>query len=356
MELIAKLFLILSLFGCSREPITPPETPPNLEVELSYSLGMSFPPMANDEQRRFTAPLLEELNVGRIRIGENWSFREPIEGEFNWGPLDDRISWAEANDIEILLTIQSNGPDWACSDRRNSKSCVYTDNAQFQNYIEQLLKRYPNQIDKIQFGNEWQTEFWYIGTEEEFVEASNIVYSAIQELSPETEFVLGGFTTISLRFLAGCNGLVDEFYDDEGNLYDKEFLRDHCDDPEIQEVKDRIDFVLENALYDIVDIHLYDDAHQWLDYYENIQAMVSKPILVSEFGGPNVNIEPTDETYQAAQLEKYILAIDSMEVEEAYFFKLVEGGDNPAHAKSGLIDDQTQDKKESFEVFKALSN
>lgn len=354
MKKILTSILLISLIitACSSNRIEQTNSEQNL---IDFSLGISFPPVANNEQRNFSKPLLKELNVENIRIGENWSLREPSEGNFNWGPLDDRINWAESNGIKILLTIQSNGPNWACSSLQNTNSCVYNDNSQFKNYIEQLLQRYSNRISKIQYGNEWQSDFWYIGNAQEFVTASNIVYNAVQQFSPNTEFVLGGFTTISLRFLAGCNGLVDEFYNDEGTLFTQSDFDANCNGNEIQSVIIRIKYVLDNALYDFVDIHLYDDVDNWNIYLENIKSMVQKPILISEFGGPNINIEPETEQYQSDQLEKYIKAIDLMDIDEAYFFKLVEGSNNPAHATSGLIDNVTLTKKISFETFKTYN-
>ena len=322
---------------------------------INFELGISFPPVADVEQRNFTEPLLNELNVKIIRIGENWKFREPTQGNFNWSPLDDRINWAEANNIDIILTIQSNGPDWACSDLQNTNSCVYENNENFKNYIEALLQRYPNRISKIQYGNEWQSDFWYIGNEQQFTTASNIVYNAVQTFSPNTDFVLGGFTTISLRFLAGCNGLVNSFYDDEGNLYDQAFLSSNCNSEDIQSVVNRINYVLNNAQYDFADIHLYDDVENWLTYYNNFKTMINKPIIITEFGGPNINLEPDTELYQSNQLELYLSAINTMNIDQAYFFKLVEGSNNPAHAKSGLIDSVTLNKKLSYFTFKAYN-
>ncbi len=327
-----------------------------LDNAINFELGISFPPVANEEQRTFTAPLLDELNVHNIRIGEEWRFREVTEDNYNWAPLDNRIEWAENNNINVLLTIQSNGPDWACSAVQNENSCVFNDNQKFKNYIEQLVQRYANRISKIQFGNEWQTNFWYAGSAQEFVTASNIVYNAIQQYSPTTKFVLGGFTTISLRFLAGCNELIDEFFDDEGILYNRAFLDQNCNNAEFIAVKNRIEYVLENALYDEVDIHLYDDAENWTVYVENFQSMVNKPIIVTEFGGPNVNIEPTSEAYQAERLELYVQVINNLPITEAYFFKLVEGSNNPAHAESGLINNPELTKKQNFFSFKNITN
>ncbi len=354
MNYIFRVTLLFLLVSCAKTEVKPIE---DLDFSLNYlTLGISFSPVANQEQRNFTAPLLGELNVGFIRIGEDWALRESTQGNFNWTPLDDRINWAFDNKLKVLLTIQSTGPDWACSTLQNDNSCVYNTTAEFKNYVELLLQRYRGKIDKIQFGNEWQSYFWYIGSEQEFTEASNILFQAVQTYSPNTKMVLGGFTASSLRFLAGCNGKIDSFYDDEGVFYDAVYLSSNCSSPDIQAVSSRIQYVMDNALYDEVDIHLYDDVENWDEYYLNFKEMTTKPIIVSEFGGPNMNYETYSDTFQANRLYEYIKKLDSLQIEEAYYFKLVEGTDNPAHAKSGLIRSSDLGKKESFTMFRKFTN
>ena len=320
------------------------------------ALGISFPPVSDEAQRNFTKPLLDELKVKHIRFSEEWMFREPSEGTFHWETLDARINWAFDNGYRILLTIQSNGPAWACGSLQNSNSCVYSNTAQFKNYIEQLLQRYAGKISKIQFGNEWQAAFWYIGSAQEFTEANNIVFNAVQAYSPITKVVLGGFTAISLRFLAGCNGNIDSFYDDEGVFYDTSFFSDNCTGQEFKAISDKIAYILDNAQYDELDIHLYDDVENWDEYYANFRSMTLKPIIVSEFGGPNMNYETYSDAYQSERLYAYIKKLDSLEIAEAYYFKLVEGTDNPSHEKSGLIRESDLSKKESFAIFKSFTN
>jgi hypothetical protein len=320
---------------------------------INSEIGISFPPVADAVQRDFAKTHLDSLGIKKIRFAENWALREPAPGVFNWTPLDERISWAVANNYEILLTIQSDGPNWACG-LQNPQSCVFNDNNDFKNYIDSLLLRYPNQIDKIQFGNEWQSDFWYVGNAQEFVEANNVLYNSVQTNSPTTEVVLGGFTTISLRFFAGCNGDVESFYDDDGVLYDSTFLADNCTSTAIVEVNNRIDSVLSYASYQILDIHLYDDAEQWDEYYSNFSDTIAKPIIVSEFGGPNMNLEPYSEAYQANRLFQYVKKLDSIGISEIYYFKLVEGTANPAHSTSGLIEDTTLIAKPAYSVIKSF--
>ncbi|NPA35590.1 MAG: T9SS type A sorting domain-containing protein [Chlorobi bacterium] len=316
-------------------------------------LGISFPPIEDATQRDFTKNCLNDLGVKKIRFAEEWKLREPEEGEFYWSPLDSRINWASENNYEIMLTIQSNGPDWACSSIQNDQSCVFN-NELFKIYIDSLLKRYSGRISKIQFGNEWQSDYWYIGSAADFIEANNILYNSVKANSPSTKVVLGGFTTISLRFLAGCNGYVDSFYDGEGAFYDSDYLEANCSSDDFTDAKNRIDSVLKDACYDMLDIHLYDDVEQWDEYYQCFADTVTCPVIVSEFGGPNMNYEPYTDEYQSERLYQYVRKLDSLNIPEAYFFKLVEGSDNYAHSNSGLIYDTTYLEKPAYYLFKSF--
>jgi hypothetical protein len=71
-------------------------------------------------------------------------------------------------------------------------------------------------------------------------------------------------------------------------------------------------------------VRLYDDCEQWGEYLKAIRAMVDRPIICTEFGGPNVNRKPADNTYQAKRLVDYIQILDQVNIRDADYFKLVE--------------------------------
>lgn len=321
----------------------------------NLSLGVSFPPVADNAEREFTKAHLDTLGVAKIRFAENWALREPIKGNYNWGPLDERINWANENNYKILLTIQSNGPDWACSRLKNKQSCIFNNNNDFKIYIDSLLQRYSGKISKIQFGNEWQSDYWYVGDANDYIDVNNILYDSVKNYSPSTQVVLGGFSAISLRFLAGCNGINTSFYDDEGNFIDSSNIKTKCSSPVIAKALNKIDLVLKNAKYDLLDLHFYDDVEQWDKYFEYFSNNL-KPIIVSEFGGPNMKYEPYSEAYQEERLYQYINKLDNLKIKEAYYFKLVEGTDNPAHVTSGLINGSKLTEKLSYFIFKSFND
>lgn len=323
---------------------------------LNYmDLGITIPLSVRTEEQRYSAKKhLDFLGVKKIRFDESWEWRELERGSFNWPPLDDRMNWAIDNGFEIFLTIQSYGPKWRCTSLINDYSCVFVDNDDFRVYIDSLLQRYSNKISKIQFGTEWQTEYWYIGSANDFIQANNILYSSVQKYSPATKVVLGGFTTVSIRMMAACNGYMDSLRTVEGVWLDSATILENCKSPGVQNLFNRIDSVLHFAQYDILDLHLYDDVEQWDKYYKYFIDTFTKPVIVSEFGGPNIDYEPHSDTYQADRVFQYIKKLDSLRIPEGYFFKLLEGSTVPAHATSGLLDSATFLEKPSYYVFKSF--
>jgi hypothetical protein len=292
----------------------------------------------------FTVDKLKSLAIDRIRIGIDWRNREPEKGSFYWEPMDLRMNTARDNNISVFLTIISLGPDWACLPSGSDGACLLDENA-LKTFIEQILIRYDH-IDKIQFGNEWEsgiedgTSYIDRYSVENFVVYNNILYDAVQRVSPDTEVVLGGLTRTYP---------IAEYYAEDGSYPDltgirlangatEEYLKNHIDkikaDYNSRGSKQNIEWVFQNANYDIIDIHLYDDPENWPEYLTVLP--IEKPILVSEFGGPNSEFEDTSPDYQAERMEFYINAIEQLPIIEAYYFKLVES-DASYHKDSGLF-------------------
>jgi hypothetical protein len=329
---------------------------------INYTrLGISFPAVTNQEQMDFSQYHLDFLGVNMIRIAEDWSLRETNQGVYNWGPLDARMSWIEDNNYDVLLTIQSNGPDWACNpELQNDLSCAFSDSVAFRKYIDTLLVRYGNTIKKIQFGNEWHSEYWYIGSADDFIKANNTVWESVQENAPQIEVVLGGFASGTMTSLAGCYGYLDSVrLPDENIWHHQDEIIAHCNSPAIQYIAVRQDSILTMCNYDIIDMHLYDDVEYWPLYYRIMDSITNGnyPIIVSEMGGPNlVNELPYSDEFQSERLYQYIKCVDSLQISEVYYFKLVTGGTAAEyHQESGLIDDETLIEKPAYYLFKTMN-
>ena len=99
------------------------------------------------------------------------------------------------------------------------------------------------------------------------------------------------------------------------------------------------------------DLHLYDAVGLWPAAVRWVKSLSSKPIWITEFGGPSPEFEPTGAEYQAERLEAYMRTIKKLPVARAYYFKLT---DDPAsyHSLSGLYDAQGR-AKPALDVFRA---
>ncbi len=322
-------------------------------------LGISYLPVGNAQELKFSEEHLKKLHVSHIRFSLHWKHREKTQGKIDWTNLDRRIRFVTKNSLSLLLTIESDGPSWATA-KRNKKSATYDDQDAFKSFVESLCKRYPNKIARIQFGNEWQSQWWFVGTAETYIKYSNIVFDMVKKHSPKTEYVLGGFSIGALQELAVMAGRIKTVY-----LPSKRRFATGAEITQWRESQDaedkllRIKKVLAQARYDVLDIHLYDDVENWGTYIDVFKDLVKKTspkgtlsknsLIVSEFGGPNLSYETYTDAYHRKQLGKYIQAIWDAGILDAYYFKLVESKDaNPAHRKSGLIDSKLKEKPGYF--------
>jgi len=330
-------------------------------------LGIGYPPVKNDSQMVITKLYFDTLDVDHLRFDEDWEWREPTQGIYNWNSIHSRIGWIIQNNYKLLLTIKPNGPDWACNTQvQNDYACLIEDTVSFKKYLDSLFTRYAEYIDKVQFGNETLSEDFWPGNMEDFVTLNNITYDRLKNISPQTPFVLSGFSSGVLMRYAACH--TTEFF----TFYYKYWITSQysedslCAKTWVQEEAQKLEYLLANAHYDMVDLHLYDDVEIWNYKYDVIRDLVpDKPFIVGEFGGPHTYAETdaADETYQADRLYQYIKTLDSLkfnypDTTDVYYFKLIErGNDSTSHGYSGLLalqGDTSVRRKPTFDIYEAF--
>lgn len=325
----------------------------------NIEFGISFPPVKNGEELYFTYTTLKDLNTNRVRISENWKYREPTQDSFNWSPLDARIKNLDNQGIQFILTIQSDAPEWIkhTSSSYNERSVAFTDsnNAQFEIYLERLLKRYKGKIKEIQFGNEWQSRWWYSGSKEEFTRTQNLFYDTVKKHDPNIRVVLGGFSIDSLRAIAAITGHSDQYITSEGKVISREDALKATDKDQARVYLERIYYILEKSRFDAVDLHFYDDPANWQSYLNSIKSLLpNAPVISTEFGGPNEKWVHYSDQLHDAELKKYMSTLNQLDIEYALYFKLVDESD-ANHAKSGLFDVSLR-KKPGYYSFKEICN
>ena len=295
---------------------------------------------------------MQELSLDRVRIAIDWRNREPERLSYYWEPMDVRMQAAKDSNLKVFLTIESIGPSWATIEGENDN---LFDETALKSFMESILLRYDN-IDKIQFGNEWETGtggYTDWPSLQKFVLYTNMLYEAVQEISPKTQVVLGGITRLypMMEHFLGNDREPDLSYLQLTTAFSPEDLlkriKRNRTTYEKEQTKQRMEYVFQHARYDILDIHLYDDAENWEEYLSALPK--GKPIVVSEFGGPSSEFEVTKPSYHGQRMEAYIDAIEKLPILEAYYFKLVDSEES-YHKHSGLFDKNLK-KKPAYKVF-----
>ncbi len=309
-------------------------------VPLTFRMGMSYPPLKTNQQRKLTNYHCEKFGINLVRTGVSWSYSEPTQGTFTWSGFDKRMNFFRDNGYDILLTIASDGPDWV-NDLSTPESSTFKNTTAFEVYLRALFTRYKNyNIHKVQFGNEWPNSYQFIGTAEQYTNYSNTVYNIIQEITPTTTFVLGGIAVSNLRMAAAYYNYTETYRPGTNStIYSGTELQEILASEVVKTAVERVSYVLANASYDELDLHLYDDYENWGAYVTMVKDLIpGKPIIVSEFGGPNVFWEKYSNKKQAQHLNNSILALNDLDIDEAYYFKMVQSSTStPQHRKSSLF-------------------
>ena len=321
-------------------------------------LGIAFPPDADEEQRAFTKEQLDLLNIRHIRMSQSWHLREPENNSFNWKPLEDRLDFYSSSGVTVILTLETKQfPDWAADLSQGDFL------ERYRRYIRTLLEKYGSDIACIQTGNEWNWEIdRYLGGEDDlYIAMQNILYEEAERLSSENRprVILGSLSSGALQLLSFHRGYLDNIYFDGVPLADEEELAAARSD--LPRFVSRVHRILSEAAYEGVDLHFYDDYWNWKTHLKAFRQTLAEagrnpdelPLLVTEFGGPHPDMERTDEFAKAERLVSYIRTLDEMDVDTAFFFKLVEVKNSPTvyHPQSYLIDSRLE-RGLNFEVMR----
>ncbi len=315
-------------------------------------VGVAFPLVRNESETANTVAHIEDLGLDYVRIGCDWSFREPVEDQFSWNSIDYRLNAFSKAGIKVLLSIEThNWPDWLKdldAEHDDTKTLQ-----EFREFVTELLRLYGTKIERIQAGNEWNWEIdeYFNGSEEAYIKYANILSEEVNLFRTENNLtkptiVLGSFS--ARHALAYDQNLISQITIEGEAVYQDE-LTSYAALPVEDRMTSRVQNILSNASYEMLDIHFYDDYPDWnthLTAFRNACRAsggdYNTPVIVSEFGGPY----PADlysqfgrpsENLLAERLVNYMHTLDSLNIMEAYFFKLQQGSADIAHPDSYLL-------------------
>lgn len=332
----------------------------------SLSLGLAFPTVNTAAALADTVAAMADLELGHVRIGEDWSLREPADDVFNWAPLESRLSAFQAAGTKVLLSIESHAwPSWLNSTGSHAEAETLD---QFRAYVRELLRLQGSRIEYIQFGNEWNWEIddYLAGDPSAFVAYTNILHAEVLAYRAEGGYagpihVLGSYSGGDA--LAYDQGLLAQIVIGGTPVY-QDRVKAYAALAPGERISVRTGQVLRDSAFEVLDIHLYDNSQDWdkcVSAYTQALADAGKadlPLIVSEFGGPwardlyPVFGKPSKEVL-AMRLVDYVHALDALPVQVAYFFKLNEA--EVYHDDSYLVD-AGGNRMPAFEVLRRFAS
>lgn len=215
--------------------------------------------MSNTAERTFTLRALDDLGLRHIRISENWRRRPLHPAPEDFAPLKRRLSALRAGGLKVLLTIENDGPDAACG-ARHAHGCYLRADAPLEGFITALLAAVGDDIEAIQFSNEWDGP--YRARADEFLALHARAARTIRATRPGLPLVMGGITGNAPYAVSLCTAGATPTR--AGGVSWAQAVAKFC--ARTDEIAARcalVDHVLRRADFDVLDLHLYDAEALW---------------------------------------------------------------------------------------------
>jgi hypothetical protein len=227
---------------------------------------------------------IRELGVGTIRVPLQWQFVKIRPGEYDWSSIDRLMKAARANGIEVLFTIRTTPREEKQTQKtKRKKGSIQTsqinppsvDAKEWVYFVETLVNRYRGQRVNYEIENEVNSEAFWKGDLEEYLELLKSGYDVIKKADPQAKV---------LPSAMGC-GITQNLQSESAG---REAWKRH--DKWLQAI-------LSTKKFDVVNIHDYyfpnefvANGHTFRGYLEHIQEMMKKsglgdcPIWITETG------------------------------------------------------------------------
>lgn len=118
-------------------------------IQVQYSLDMN-----PDNQDNWMREVKEKLGLAWFKQQVRWEDVEPEKGTFDWSKLDLVMPSKNKFALNTMMSIVT-APDWAREPGADlDKHGPPANNADFVNFVSEILKRYPGQVQAIEVWNE----------------------------------------------------------------------------------------------------------------------------------------------------------------------------------------------------------
>ncbi|MCI0709481.1 MAG: LysM peptidoglycan-binding domain-containing protein, partial [Chloroflexi bacterium] len=167
------------------------------ESAVAFDYGIEVELFGQDKQA--VIERVNTLGVSWIKQEVDWSVIEPVQGNIVWTDLDEIINLANANNLNLMLTLK-NAPDWARSNTENAGPP--DDYAAFAAFAGSIAGRYVGSVNAYEVWDEPNVASNWTGKPlngASYVELLSAAYTAIKTADPNAVVVSGGLRPTGLN-------------------------------------------------------------------------------------------------------------------------------------------------------------
>ena len=167
------------------------------ESAVAFDYGIEVELFGQDKQA--VIERVNTLGVNWIKQEVDWSVIEPVQGNIVWTDLDEIINLANANDLNLMLTLK-NAPDWARSNTENAGPP--DDNAAFAAFAGSIAGRYVGSVNAYEVWDEPNVASNWTGRPlngASYVELLSAAYASIKAADPNVVVVSSGLRPTGLN-------------------------------------------------------------------------------------------------------------------------------------------------------------
>jgi hypothetical protein len=284
---------------------------------------------------------IQQLDVSTIRVPLQWQFVKIRPREYDWSTIDRFVKAAQAKQIEVLFTIRTTFREGTIK-RKPTRGTIQlqpinppsVDAKEWIYFVETLANRYRGQGVNYEIENEVNSEAFWKGSLEEYLELLKEGYDVIKKIDPQAKV---------LPSAMGC-GIIRKFQSELAS-------------PQAWKWHDKwLQAILSTKKFDVVNVHNYyfpsdivANGLTFHSYLEHIYDLMKKsgseghPIWITETGFVSL---PTDASgrmdngspeKQARWLTEAYEQASELRVERIYWL-LLRDRNEPYFGSMGLAD------------------
>lgn len=164
-----------------------------LAIQVQYSLDMN-----PDNQDGWMREVKQKLGLDWYKQQVRWEEVQPTRDQWDWSKLDLAMPSAARFGVKTLMSIVT-APEWAREPGVNvAKHGPPANNADYVNFVTEVLRRYPGQVHAIEVWNEQNLDREWMSTKG--LSAANYVallrdtYAAIKAIDPGVIVISGALS------------------------------------------------------------------------------------------------------------------------------------------------------------------